>query len=79
MALDITSNEPILEKNDNRFVIFPIQHDDVWAAYKNAQAKIWTAEEIDLSQDITDWNNRLNEDERFYIENVLAFFAASDK
>lgn len=78
MALDTTSNEPILSKNDSRFVIFPIQQDDIWAAYKNAQAKIWTAEEIDLSQDITDWNNRLNDDERFYIENVLAFFAASD-
>lgn len=78
MAIDTTSNEPILQHNSSRFVIFPIQHDDIWAQYKNAQAKIWTAEEIDLSQDMTDWNNRLNDDERFYIENVLAFFAASD-
>lgn len=70
--------EPILKKNKNRFVLFPIQHDDIWKAYKTQEASIWTAEELDLSQDIYDWAEKLNDDERFFIEHILAFFAASD-
>jgi ribonucleoside-diphosphate reductase beta chain len=70
--------EPILQDNPNRFVIFPIEHQDIWEAYKTQQACIWTAEEIDLAQDLHDWRNKLNDDERFFIKNVLAFFAASD-
>lgn len=50
----------------------------VWEMYKKAQASFWTAEEIDLSKDLHDWNNRLNDDERFFVSHVLAFFAASD-
>src|SRR6267378_2302975 len=46
--------------------------------YKKAEASFWTAEEIDLSKDLQDWNNRLNNDERYFISRVLAFFAASD-
>ena len=70
--------EPILQPNDNRFVIFPIQHDDLWDWYKKQQACIWTAEEIDLSEDVADWKNKLSEDERYFIKHILAFFAASD-
>tara|TARA_R110002073_G_scaffold279026_1_gene442916 strand:- start:166108 stop:167079 length:972 start_codon:yes stop_codon:yes gene_type:complete len=70
--------EPILEPNDNRFVIFPIQHDDIWEWYKKQQASFWTAEEIDLHQDITDWNTKLSADEKYFIKHILAFFAASD-
>ncbi len=70
--------EPILEKNDNRFVIFPIEHHDIWEWYKNAEASFWTAEEIDLHQDLTDWTTKLNSDERYFIKHILAFFAASD-
>ena len=70
--------EPILRENPNRFVLFPIQHDDIWAFYKKSEACFWTAEEIDLSQDLTDWNEKLNDDERHFIKHVLAFFAASD-
>ncbi|WP_117880027.1 ribonucleotide-diphosphate reductase subunit beta [Aureibaculum luteum] len=70
--------EPILQPNDNRFVIFPIQHPDLWEWYKLQQASIWTAEEIDLEKDVHDWNNKLTEDERYFIKHVLAFFAASD-
>ena len=70
--------EPILEANNSRFVLFPIQHNDIWAYYKNAEASFWTAEEIDLSQDLNDWSDKLNDDERFFIKHVLAFFAASD-
>jgi ribonucleoside-diphosphate reductase beta chain len=58
-------------------VLFPIVHDDIWNFYKRAEASFWTAEEIDLSQDLTDWG-QLNDDERHFVKHVLAFFAASD-
>jgi len=70
--------EPILQPNDNRFVIFPIQHDDLYEWYKKQQACFWTAEEIDLHADIVDWNTKLTDDERYFIKHILAFFAASD-
>ncbi len=69
--------EPLLQENKGRFVLFPIEHDDIWQFYKKAEASFWTAEEIDLSQDLTDWEN-LNDGERHFITHVLAFFAASD-
>ena len=75
----MTANlEPILVENPNRFVLFPIQHDDIWRYYKDNEACFWTAEEIDLSSDLNDWNNKLNDNERYFIKHVLAFFAASD-
>ena len=70
-------NEPILKENNNRFVLFPIEHDDIWSYYKKAEASFWTAEEIDLGQDLKDWDT-LTGDERHFIKHVLAFFAASD-
>ncbi len=70
--------EPILKENPNRFVIFPIQHHDIWDWYKKMEACFWTAEEIDLQQDITDWTTKLNDDERYFVKHILAFFAASD-
>ena len=72
--------EPLLKPNDNRFVIFPIQYDDVWSMYKKQVDCFWRAEEIDLSKDVIQWNNNniLNDDERFFISMILAFFAASD-
>ena len=70
-------NEPILKENSNRFVLFPIEHDDIWSYYKKAEASFWTAEEIDLGQDLKDWAT-LTRDERHFIKHVLAFFAASD-
>jgi len=72
------SYEPILEPNDGRFVLFPIQHNDIWSFYKKAEASFWTAEEIDLSADIIDWENKLNENEKHFVKHILAFFAASD-
>lgn len=69
--------EPILRENKDRFVLFPIVQPDIWKFYKQAEASFWTAEEIDLSQDLTDWKN-LNDGERHFITHVLAFFAASD-
>lgn len=71
-------DEPLLSENKDRFVLFPIKHDDIWHYYKKAEASFWTAEEIDLHQDLTDWNDKLNDEERYFIKHVLAFFAASD-
>lgn len=70
-------DEPILKDNPNRFVVFPIKHQDIWEYYKRAEASFWTAEEIDLSDDLTHYNN-LTEGEKHFVNNVLAFFAASD-
>ncbi len=70
--------EPLMVENPNRFVIFPLQHNDIWKFYKDAVAGFWVTEEIDLHQDITDWTDKLNDDERHFIKHVLAFFAASD-
>jgi ribonucleoside-diphosphate reductase beta chain len=70
--------EKILQENPGRFVLFPIQHHDIWKFYKDSEASFWTAEEIDLSQDVTDWETKLNSDEQHFIKHVLAFFAASD-
>ena len=74
----MTKKEPILEENNNRFVLFPIQHDDIWSFYKRAEASFWTAEEIDLQTDLLDWESKLNDNERHFVKHVLAFFAASD-
>jgi len=70
--------EPILKENKDRFVIFPIKHHDLWDWYKKCEASFWTAEEIDLHQDLTDWSTKLNDDERYFVKHILAFFAASD-
>jgi ribonucleoside-diphosphate reductase beta chain len=72
------NTEHILKENPGRFVMFPLKYHDIWEKYKTAEHSFWTAEEIDLAQDLTDWNEKLNDDERHYIKNVLAFFAASD-
>ncbi|CAH1002276.1 Ribonucleoside-diphosphate reductase subunit beta [Neolewinella maritima] len=75
----MTANlEPILVENPNRFVLFPIVHDDIWRYYKDNEACFWTAEEVDLSADLNDWNNKLTDNERYFVKHVLAFFAASD-
>jgi ribonucleoside-diphosphate reductase beta chain len=69
--------EKILVENPGRFVIFPIEHNDIWEYYKQHQAAFWTAEEVDLTNDIRDWET-LTENEKYFIKNVLSFFAASD-
>jgi ribonucleoside-diphosphate reductase beta chain len=74
----MTQVEPILQENNSRFVLFPIEHDDIWSFYKRAEASFWTAEEIDLAADLVDWETKLNDNERHFIKHVLAFFAASD-
>lgn len=76
--VNVQLEEPILKENKDRFVLFPIQHDDIWKFYKKAEASFWTAEEIDLSQDLKDWSETMNDDEKHFIKHVLAFFAASD-
>ncbi len=74
----MTVNEPILQENENRFVLFPIQYDKIWEMRKQALACFWTTDEIDLEPDLSDWRNKLSNDERHFIKHVLAFFAASD-
>ena len=71
------NTEPLLTPDDNRFVMFPIKHNDVWEMYKKQVDCFWRAEEIDLSKDLTNWES-LNGDERHFISMILAFFAASD-
>lgn len=77
MSKQSNFTEPILQENKDRFVIFPIQHSDIWDWYKMQEACFWTAEEIDLEPDLNDWQ-KLNDDERYFIKHILAFFAASD-
>ncbi|KAI8625290.1 ribonucleoside-diphosphate reductase small subunit [Xylariaceae sp. FL1651] len=72
------ADEPLLQENPQRFVLFPIKYHEIWQMYKKAEASFWTAEEIDLSKDLHDWNNRINDDEKYFISHILAFFAASD-
>jgi len=70
--------EPLLEENPGRFVLFPLKYHDIWEMYKKQMASFWTAEEIDLHQDLSDWEKKLNDNEKHFIKYVLAFFAASD-
>ncbi|KAB5557946.1 ribonucleotide reductase [Coniochaeta sp. 2T2.1] len=76
--VDPNEDEPLLAENPGRFVLFPIKYHEIWQMYKKAEASFWTAEEIDLSKDMHDWNNRLTDDEKFFVSHILAFFAASD-
>ncbi|KAL7412971.1 ribonucleotide reductase small subunit [Mrakia frigida] len=71
-------DEPLLQETEKRFVLFPIKFKEIWQAYKKAEASFWTAEEMDLSKDQHDWDNKLNDNEKHFISHVLAFFAASD-
>lgn len=77
-ASDPHANEPLLRANPGRFVLFPIQWPDLWAAYKRHAASFWTAEELDLAGDEYDWREKLTDDEKYFVKHVLAFFAASD-
>ena len=70
--------EKILTPNPRRFSLFPVQEPDIWMMYKTAEASFWTAEEIDLAQDISHWRDKLNDNERYFIKNVIAFFNNSD-
>jgi len=69
--------EPLLTEDDNRYVMFPIQHDDIWSMYKKQIDCFWRAEEVDLSKDLVSWET-LTDDEKYFIKMVIAFFAASD-
>ena len=77
VAAPVPPAEPLLDANDERFVIFPIRHHDIWAKYKQHMAVFWTPEEIDLSKDMAHWE-KLNDGERHFIKHILGFFAGSD-
>ncbi|XP_070563791.1 ribonucleoside-diphosphate reductase subunit M2 B-like isoform X2 [Ptychodera flava] len=76
-AKDLDLEEPLLKPNNGRFVVFPIKYQDMWTFYKKAQASFWMVEEVDLGKDAKDWKS-LKPQERKFISQVLAFFAASD-
>ena len=78
MTESAVMTDPLLTINDSRYVMFPIKDDDIWKMYKKQIDCFWRAEEIDFSNDLVDWNQKLNNDERFFISMILAFFAASD-
>ena len=73
----LDSNEPILKENKSRFVLFPIQYHNIYELYKKAESTFWTANEIDLSKDSAQWDS-LNENEKYFIKNIIGFFAGSD-
>ena len=82
-----TQNGPTLEKDKEeyllkpelkRFILLPIQHHDIWRMYQQAESAFWVASEVNLTQDIIDWDTKLNADEKHFISYVLAFFAGSD-
>ena len=75
-AKNFDAQEPILQDTQDRFVLFPIEYEEMWKMYKCAEASFWVAEEIDLADDIIDWEEKLNDNERHHA--MLAFFAASD-
>jgi ribonucleoside-diphosphate reductase beta chain len=77
VANNVEQKEDLLQENASRFVLFPIQHEEIWKMYKKHEASFWTAEEVDLGADMKDWVT-LNEGEQHFIKHVLAFFAASD-
>ena len=66
------------DRHGSRFSLFPVKYPDLWSMYKQQVASFWTTEEIDLSRDLDDWNNKLNKNERHFISMVLAFFAGAD-
>lgn len=70
--------EPLCKENPNRHVIFPIEHADIWAKYKQHMSVFWIPEEIDLSKDVAQWKEKLNDNERHFIKHILGFFAGSD-
>tara|TARA_Y100000590_G_scaffold470214_1_gene662810 strand:- start:2147 stop:3124 length:978 start_codon:yes stop_codon:yes gene_type:complete len=72
------NKELLLSEEEKRYVIFPVKHDEIWKMYKKSEANFWTAEELDLSKDLNDFQVKMNDSERYFVENVLAFFAASD-
>ena len=71
------NDELLLEKSNNRFVLFPIKFNDIYEEYKKAESSFWTANEIDLSKDLNDWD-KLNDNEKYFIKNIIGFFAGSD-
>jgi ribonucleoside-diphosphate reductase beta chain len=78
MTQVVVQTEPILAENPDRFVLFPIKYGKIWEWYKKSVASFWTVEEVDLTQDMIDWEQKLTDSERHFVKHVLAFFAASD-
>jgi len=71
-------SEQLLDVNEDRLAIFPVKYDKIWEMYKHQRSAFWTPEEVDLSKDVIDWTTKLNEEERYFIKHILAFFSQSD-
>ena len=80
--LELEKYEPLLKENTQRFVIFPIHYNEIWAHYKRHMASLWTAEEITLADDVMQWRQgdkvKLSINDKYFITSVLAFFASFD-
>ena len=77
--MESKNNESIIQNTGSqRYTVFPIRYQNLWKFYKQHISTFWTVEEVKLTDDLVDWNNKLNDNERYFIKNVLAFFAASD-
>lgn len=74
----MAEQEELLNEANNRFVLFPVKYDNIWKMYKTAQSVFWVANEVDLTKDLDDWEKVLNDNEKYFILNVLAFFSSSD-
>ena len=72
-----TNTDPLLTADDSKYVMFPIQDENIWSMYKKQVECFWRAEEIDLTKDLGDWET-LSDQERDFIKMIIAFFAASD-
>jgi len=70
--------EFLLDDKEERLTTFPVKYPDIWSMYKKQRSAFWIPEEIDFSNDYNDWNNKINDDERYFLENIIAFFASSD-
>jgi len=76
--LEEESDEILLKENPYRYVMFPIQYPKIWEFYESSLASFWTANEIDLHYDLFDWNNKLNDNERYFISTIIAYFSSAD-
>lgn len=68
----------LVDNGCQKYSAFPIKHPDLWNMYKKSVASFWTTEEVPLAQDVIDWRDKLNDDERYFVKHILGFFAGSD-
>lgn len=75
---ELEETEILLKPQPERYAVYPIQYPHIWKFYKKSLASFWNVEEVDMSQDVIDWETKLNDDERHFIKMTLAYFASAD-